>query len=292
MIGARGMLGTMVNAVAPADYEMFHLDLPDFDLTDPIRVSETLSKINPHIIMNCAAYTNVDGCETQEEAAMAVNGSGPGYLAEVAANIGAVLVHISTDYVFSGEKETPYLEEDATCPSSAYGRTKLAGERAIIEGGLVRYFIIRTSWLYGPNGRNFVETILRLAAEKDELRVVSDQIGSPTFTEDLARAIFQLIGKGDKSLPFGVYHFSNQGACSWFKFARAILFEASSLEIPIRAQQVIPITTDQYPMPARRPAYSVLSSEKFWRVTGLKVPSWQDGLHRYMKTRRLRLYNG
>lgn len=285
LVGAKGMLATMVRRQTPETYEVISLDLPDFDITDPNRVVETMNRIAPDVIVNCAAYTDVDACETNEDTAMAVNGLAPGYLADAAARTGALLVHISTDYIFSGESQTPYTEKDEPCPISAYGRSKLAGERAIIESGLTHYFIIRTSWLYGPNGKNFVESILRLAREREELRVVADQVGSPTFTADMARAVFQIIEAQNRSSSYGIYHFSNQGTCSWYEFASAIVSEASAMGTGLKVAKVIPITTAEYPLPARRPAYSVLSSEKFRRLTNQSIPAWVDGLRRYLKLR-------
>ena len=193
LIGGNGMLAKMVRERAPSEYEVFPFDLPEFDITDRNVVFSTMEKLRPDVIVNCAAYTDVDGCETNEETALLVNGRGPGYLAEAAKELGATLVHISTDYVFDGTKNSPYTEEDVTNPQSAYGRSKLLGERAILESGLDKFFIVRTSWLYGPGGKNFVETIARLATEREELRIVADQIGSPTLTDDLARAIFNLL---------------------------------------------------------------------------------------------------
>lgn len=275
----------MIHRHAPGEYEMAPLDLPDFDITDPDRVFETMNRIAPDVIVNCAAYTDVDGCETNEDTAMAVNGRAPGYLADAAARTGALLIHISTDYVFSGESQAPYTENDEPRPISAYGRTKLAGERAIIESGLTHYFIIRTSWLYGPNGKNFVESILRLARERVELRVVADQVGSPTYTADMARAIFQILEKTDRSSSFGIYHFANQGACSWYEFASAIVSEASAMGTGLKVEKVTPITTAEYPLPARRPSYSVLSTDKFHSLTHQPIPAWQDGLQRYLRLR-------
>ena len=194
LIGSNGMLARKVRELAPPQYEVVGFDLPEFDLTDRAQVMAEMTRLQPAVIINCAAFTNVDGCESQEELATRVNGAGPGTLAEAAQAVGAILVHISTDYVFAGDKGSPYTESDPTGPLSAYGRSKLAGEAAIVASGLSRYFILRTSWLYGPGGKNFVETMLRLAAERDELRVVADQVGSPTYTGDLAAAIYNLLG--------------------------------------------------------------------------------------------------
>lgn len=281
LIGAKGMLAQMVANMAPADWELSPFDLPEFDLTDRAQVLAAMTLLQPQYIINCAAFTNVDGCEDQEALATRVNGDGPGNLAAAALAVGAVLVHISTDYVFDGSKTTPYTEEDSVCPLSAYGRSKLRGEEAIAASGLTRYFIVRTSWLYGPGGKNFVETMLRLAAERTELKVVADQFGSPTYTGDLAAAIFALL----ETDQFGIYHFSNSGACSWHGFAEAIVELARQAGATLTAQAVLPIATADYPLPAPRPAYSVFAKDKIHRVTGLVIPQWRAALLSYLKSR-------
>jgi dTDP-4-dehydrorhamnose reductase len=224
IVGANGMLAQAVKSQAPDRFRVTCLDLPEFDLTNRDQVLGRMHEIAPAVIVNCAAYTNVDGCETNEETATAVNGLGPGYLAEAARKAGATLVHLSTDYVFDGRQREPYTEEDATNPLSAYGRSKLKGEQVILESGLEQYFIIRTSWLYGPGGKNFVETIIRLAKEREELRIVADQVGSPTFTADLTRAIFSLLALDtphpSRLTPHGIYHFADEGQCSWYEFGK------------------------------------------------------------------------
>jgi len=264
------------------------LSRPEIDITDVDLVYRVLGKLRPKIIVNCAAYTNVDGCESDVDTALAVNGDGPRNLALVARDIGATLVHVSTDYVFPGDGDTPYRETDATGPRSIYGRSKLAGEEGIVASGLEKYFIIRTSWLYGAGGKNFVETMVRLGKEREELRVVSDQIGSPTLTSDLADAIFNLLAleRGDESVPYGIYHFSNKGLCSWHGFAEAILAEARASGEPIVAKRVVPIGTEDYPLPAPRPGYSVLSKDIYCRETGTKVPHWQESLAVYFEKER------
>jgi len=284
LIGAKGMLAQAVRKLAPEVYEILPFDLPDFDITDREQVLEVVIGLKPDVILNCAAYTNVDGCESEEEVAARVNGDGPGYLAEAARETDATLVHISTDYVFDGTGREPYREEDPTHPVSAYGRTKLRGEESIVASGLERFFIIRTSWLYGPGGGNFVETIIRLAGEREELRIVADQIGCPTFTEDLAAAIFRILEVARDGL-YGIYHFSNEGACTWHDFAEEILRQARENGEPLKVRSVLPIRTEEYPLPARRPAFSVFSKEKYRRVTGAKFPEWKESLERYMKKR-------
>jgi dTDP-4-dehydrorhamnose reductase len=281
LVGAGGMLGSMVARCLPLDYELILCTRSDFDLGDPARVEEALDRLAPEVIVNCAAFTQVDACETQEEQAARINGDGPGYLAGAAVRLGAVLVHISTDYVFDGSKRSPYTEEDWPNPRSAYGRSKLLGEEKIVASGLASWFILRTSWLYGPGGKNFVETILRLAQEREELRVVADQIGTPTYTGDLAAAIFRLLPTG----AFGLYHVSNQGECSWYEFACEIVNQFVRHGGRVKVKKIVPITTTEYPLPAARPAYSVFSKAKYESAVGVTLPPWQESLARYVACR-------
>ncbi|HEX9873394.1 MAG TPA: dTDP-4-dehydrorhamnose reductase [Deferrimonas sp.] len=306
LVGAKGMLASMVLDTASADFEITPFDLPEFDLTDASLVQKVIGELKPEVIINCAAFTAVDACETQQELANKVNGEGPGILATAALKVGATLVHISTDYVFDGRKASPYGEEDRPNPSSAYGRSKLLGEEAIVRSGLKEYFILRTSWLYGPGGKNFVETVARLASERQELRIVADQFGTPTYTGDLAGAIFNLLAlvPPDPAMqprhplpvtrhpspvpdfhPYGLYHFSNEGECSWHDFAVAIVEELKGRGENVIARAVVPIRTEEYPLPAPRPAYSVFSKEKYRRVTGAAVPHWKESLIRYFDRR-------
>lgn len=282
LIGAGGMLGSMVARSAPAGWEVLALQRPEFDLTDREQVDRVLDRLAPEVIINCAAFTQVDACETQEALATRINGDGPGYLAQAAKRLGAVLVHITTDYVFDGTKTEPYREDDPTNPLSAYGRSKRAGELAILKSGLEQYFIIRTSWLFGPDGKNFVETILRLAQEREELRVVADQVGSPTYTADLAAAIFRLLATQE----YGIYHVSNQGACSWHEFAGEIVARFTQLSGQVKIKNIVPIATLEYPLPAKRPGYSLLSKHKYEATVGAGLPPWQDALQRYLAGRK------
>jgi dTDP-4-dehydrorhamnose reductase len=288
LIGAGGMLARKVRELAPSGYAVHGFDLPGFDITDRPLVLAEMAALGPAVIVNCAAFTDVDGAESREDLATLVNGAGPGHLAEAARQCEAVLVHISTDYVFAGDKGVPYREEDPTGPLSAYGRSKLAGERAIAASGLERHFILRTSWLYGPGGKNFVETMLRLAAEREELRVVADQVGSPTYTGDLAAAIFRLLALAELPAgpgPFGVYHFANRGECSWHGFATQIVASARAAGIPLKVKRIVPIATGDYPLPARRPAYSALAKDKYLSATGAAIPPWQESLELYLRVR-------
>ncbi len=291
LIGANGMLAQMVKRVAPKEYRIIPFDLPNFDLTNQEQVFQMLYDLRPEVIINCAAYTHVDGCESDENSAMIVNGEGPGYLAHAAKEIDAVLVHISTDYVFDGEKREPYTEEDPVNPRSVYGRSKLKGEEKILASGLKKFFIFRTSWLYGPGGKNFVETIIRMSKEKVELRVVDDQIGTPSYTGDLAEAIFRLLAFSEHRAPvvnhglYGLYHFSNSGFCSWHEFAVEIVAQLKTRSKGLRVKRILPIRTVEYPLPAERPAYSVFSKRKYIEATDAVIPFWKDSLVRYFEER-------
>jgi len=290
LIGANGMLANMLIKSAPTAVELTNYDLPDFDITSREQVLCQLSALHPDVIINCAAFTNVDGCESQVELAAKVNGVGPGILADVADRFGATLVHISTDFVFSGTQTTPYSEDDSTGPLSVYGQSKLAGEQAIISSGLNNYYIVRTSWLYGPGGANFVETIARLAAEREQLGIVNDQVGTPTYTADLAQAIWTLISPITSNLspvtaPYGIYHYSNSGACTWYDFAGEIVSHLRQSALALKIKDLRPIATADYPLPAQRPAYSVLSKEKIVAATGVNIPSWQESLKKYLNDR-------
>lgn len=290
LVGANGMLAGMVRERAPQGSRFHLLDLPDFDLRDQGQVIDVISSLDPEVIINCAAYTNVDGAESEHDLAMSVNGTAVGYLAEAALVADSTLVHVSTDYVFDGQATVAYTESDPPNPQSAYGRSKLAGEQAIINSDLEKYFIIRTSWLYGPGGSNFVETILRLAAEREELRIISDQVGSPTYTADLAAAIFRLLATSASLQPpasslYGLYHFANEGHCSWYEFASAVIAEARNRKLPLKVRDIEPIRTEDYPLPATRPANSLLDKSKYKAAVGVDITDWRDSLRTYFTIR-------
>lgn len=290
LVGGNGMLAGIIAATAPSNYQITAVDLPEFDMTYKAQVISFVDDMHPEVIINCAAYTNVDGCETEQELASQVNGVAVGFLAEAAKRVDATLVHISTDYVFDGEKKMPYVEKDKTNPQSVYGSSKLLGEQSILSSGLEKFFIIRTSWLYGPGGNNFVETILRLAGEREELKIVADQVGSPTYTGDLANAVFNLLGispspQSPVPSPYGLYHFANEGSCSWYDFACAIVEEGRSRKLPIKTYEIYPIRTDEYPLPAKRPANSVFDKSKYKATTGVDIPAWRDSLCTYFSKR-------
>ena len=266
MTGAGGMLGRDV-ARAAGEHEVVALTRAELDVTDRTAVERAIAEARPDVVINCAALTDVDGAESDEEAATLVNGEAAGYVAAAA----PAIVQPSTDYVFDGSKQTPYVESDPTAPRSAYGRSKLAGERAAARVN-PRHFIVRTSWLFGAAGKNFVDTMLGLAREREELKVVDDQVGCPTYTGHLANAVIQLAGSG----AYGVHHVAGSGACSWFDFASEIFRQT---EIDVRVQ---PCTTAEFPRPAPRPAYSVLTSE---RPDAIALPDWREGLAAYLAER-------
>jgi dTDP-4-dehydrorhamnose reductase len=244
----------------------------DLDVTDVEAVGARFDRDRPDVVINCAAWTDVDGAEAAEEQAMAVNGGGAGNVAAAAGMVGAKLVYVSTDYVFDGHKDTPYVEVDEPAPQSAYGRTKLAGEEATAAANR-RHFIVRSSWLFGIGGPNFVETMLQLAADHGEVLVVRDQVGSPTYTWHLAAGIVRLI----EGSTYGIHHMAGAGACSWYDFAREI-FDQAKVEC-----KVLSATTDMLARPAPRPACSALETQ---REAPILLPSWRDGLAGYLAQRQ------
>jgi dTDP-4-dehydrorhamnose reductase len=248
--------------------ELWALDLEDIDIRDGDSISGMLGRLRPDLVMNAAAYTDVDGCESHQELAHAVNGAGPTRLASWCQRNGARLVHVSTDYVFDGQKRTPYVPEDPINPQSAYGHSKAEGERGVRQQLPDNHVIVRTSWLFGVHGQNFVKTILRLAGERDELRVVSDQVGCPTYAPDLALAIVAL-GFGGLN---GTYHFCNAGACSWYEFATEIVEQSG------QRTRVLETTTAEFKRPAPRPAWSVLDTRKLENDTGIRARPWREAL--------------
>jgi dTDP-4-dehydrorhamnose reductase len=274
--GAGGMLGLdLQTAARTAAHDTIALTRAELDITDAGAVRDALADAQPDVVIGCAAWTNVDGAESDREAAYAVNATGAGNVAAAAAAAGAWTIHVSTDYVFDGAKRTPYLESDPVAPLSEYGRSKLAGERAVAQAAPDAHTIVRTAWLFGAHGHCFPKTMLRLAVERDELAVVGDQVGSPTFTGHLAAALVGLAEQRERTL--GIVHLAASGECSWCDFARAVI-EAGARESGVAIANVRAITTAEYPTPAPRPAYSVLRSERDAPV----LPSWQDGLASFM----------
>ncbi|HEV3056028.1 MAG TPA: dTDP-4-dehydrorhamnose reductase [Solirubrobacteraceae bacterium] len=267
--GAAGMLGHDVIQAA-ASHEVVALSRAELDITDERAVNAAVERVLPDVVVNCAAWTDVDGAESALDDALAVNGVGAGVVAAAASGAGAWTVHVSSDYVFDGSKRSPYVESDPVGPVSAYGHSKLAGEEAVAAAAPDSHTIVRSSWLFGVAGSCFPKTILKLAAERPVLRVVDDQVGCPTYTGHLAGALLDL---AERRVP-GVVHVAGGGSCSWFEFARAIV-SVSGL-----TSAVEPCSTDEFPRPAPRPAYSVLRSELGDRVPAL--PPWQEGLSEFM----------
>jgi dTDP-4-dehydrorhamnose reductase len=270
--GAAGMLGVDVVAAARGGgHEVTALSRAELDITDAAAVSAAINAATPDAVINCAAFTDVDGAEMEAAAAQAINGAAAGHVAAATAAQGAWLVHVSTDYVFDGTGERPYVESDPVGPRSVYGATKLAGERAVAAAAPGAHTIVRTAWLFGAAGRCFPQTIARLAAERDQLTVVADQVGCPTFTGHLAPALVELAARRSVC---GLAHVAGGGRCSWFEFAQEIVARSGA------ACEVRPVTTAEFPRPAPRPAWSVLVTER-----GKLVPSladWRSGLEEYM----------
>lgn len=270
IIGANGMLGHEL-AKAFLDFKPFLWDMAEIDITNADQVNQKIGDLAPELIINAAAYTNVDACETNEAVATKVNGEAVGYLANVAAKLGATLIHYSTDYVFDGSKKEGYCEADTPNPINAYGRSKLAGEQAIQASSLKNYYIIRPQWLFGKDGKNFVETMLLLAEKGQPIKVIADQVGSPTYAVDLAKATRDLV---ESKKPSGIYHRTNAGQTSWYGFAKEI-FTVFNKQVDLS-----PCTTAEYPTPAKRPALSVLNNTKLGPLR-----SWQEALLIYAENR-------
>jgi len=271
--GAAGMLGRDVMlAAGNAGHDVVGFGRAELDVTDAAALERKLDLERPDVVINCSAWTDVDGAEEAEQAAFAVNGTGAGAVAAAAAAVGAGVVYVSTDYVFDGAKGAPYVESDQPAPLSAYGRTKLAGEEATAAANK-RHFIVRTAGLFGVGGNNFVETMLRLAEGQNEVLVVRDQIGSPTYTWHLAYGLVRLI----EGLEYGIHHMAASGQCSWYEFAREI-FEQAEVEC-----KVLSVSTEEFGRPAARPPFSALTSQ---REHAIRLPSWQDGLAGYLTQRQ------
>ena len=268
IIGSKGMLGTeLVDVFTTNDYEVHKTDLPEIDITSPESIRKNLAQIEPNIIINAAAFTDVDGCEENIELCHQVNGEALEHLAKECQKIDATIIHYSTDYVFDGEKKEGYSEDDKTDPQSQYGKSKELGEKNLQKYG-EKYYIIRLSWLFGKHGNNFVETMLKLAKEKDKLEVVNDQFGKPTYAKDLAVRTKELLESGQSN---GIYHITNEGVTSWYDFTQEI-FKIAGLDTPVE-----PVTTDKFPRPAQRPHYSGLINTKL-----PKSRPWQEALREYL----------
>jgi dTDP-4-dehydrorhamnose reductase len=271
--GCKGQLGSEIQELEKeyAQYSFFFTDIHNLDLTDHKAVKIYLEDNDIDVIVNCAAYTAVDKAETEHELADALNYLAVKNLARIAKANDIKLIHISTDYVFDGTKDTLYTETDVPNPQSVYGLTKLKGEKAIQQINPANSIIIRTSWVYSSYGNNFVKTMLRLGKERDELNVVADQFGSPTYARDLAKAILEILPKiKNKKVEF--FHYANAGSCSWYDFAKAI-FKNKNLQVKLN-----PISTSQYPTPAKRPMYSVMDTVKIKERFKVEIPDWEEAL--------------
>jgi dTDP-4-dehydrorhamnose reductase len=280
--GANGQVGCELRqSLAPLG-QVIALDRAACDLARPAEVARILRAATPDIIVNAAAYTAVDRAEQEEELATLINGTAVGEIAETARQLGALLIHYSTDYVFDGRKDAPYAEDDVPHPISAYGRSKLAGERAIAQCG-GRYLIVRTSWIYAARGHNFLKTVLRLARERDELRIVDDQIGAPTWARDLAAATAAMTRQARQEIArddfeSGLFHVTGFGATSWFVFAKAVVKQAEQHGLLARKSKIVPIASSEYPVAATRPKNSRLSGARARNRFQIALPEWEQSL--------------
>ena len=270
--GANGQLGRHFRLLAPqSQYDWLFTDVEELDITSPDAVNAWIDEHSVRMIVNCAAYTNVDRAESDEATALRINGDAVANMAAAMKRVGGTLIHFSTDYVFGGTlHNTPCTEEELPNPTGAYGRTKLAGEKATEA---CHHLIFRTSWIYSEYGKNFLLTMLRLTAEKPELRVVFDQVGTPTYAGDLAKAVFILIENGDYRQQEGIFHFANEGVCSWYDFTKEIARQSG-----YTACRILPCHSNEYPSPVKRPAYSVLDKTKFKNTFHQEIPYWTDSV--------------
>jgi len=284
VVGAKGQVGWELCRIGgQKGMDILPLDLPEFDLTDPDAVSDAISGKGASLVINAAAYTAVDQAESNPDPAFAVNRDGPALLATSCADEGIPLIHISTDYVYDGTKEGAYKENDPVSPLGIYGKSKAAGDRAV-EQTLDAHLILRTSWVCGTNGNNFVKTMLRLGREKETLGVVSDQFGCPTFAEDIADTILILAAQilHDGKRAWGTYHYSGKGQITWFDFAEEI-FKIAREHIRLKVKTIKPIPTTEYPTPARRPANSTLDCTRITDTFGICPKPWKEGLRQLLE---------
>ena len=281
--GANGQLGfELQRALAPFG-EVIALDRAGCDLSSADSIRAAVRAAKPDVIFNAGAYTAVDKAESEPSLAHAINAVAPGVIGEEAAKIGALVIHYSTDYVFDGKKAEAYLETDTAIPPGVYGKTKLAGEQALV-GSCARHLIFRTSWVFGLHGKNFIKTILRLASERSELKIVADQVGAPTGVSLIADVSAHIAARylrdGADSFPFGLYHLAPSGQTSWHGFARHVVAKATAANWSLQAtpERIIPILTSEYPTPAARPANSCLNTSKFGEAFGFQLPDWHIGV--------------
>jgi dTDP-4-dehydrorhamnose reductase len=294
LIGAAGQVGQELQKTLPPLGEVVSVARNALDLTQTDRIRQLIQEVRPNLIVNAAAYTAVDKAETELDLAKAINAVAPTVMAETAEQIGASLIHISTDYVFDGRNHTPYRETDSPNPIGAYGQSKLWGEQGIQQVAArspdFSYAILRTAWVYGSQGKsNFVKTMLRLGGDREEVRVVADQVGTPTWSAEIARAIAMLSPyllepglEPEKANFSGIYHFTNSGITSWYDFAVAIFEEAEAIGFPLKLQRVVPITTADFPTPTQRPAYSALACQKIWAIQQASAPQWRQSLRQML----------
>jgi len=282
LVGARGMLAHEVKRAAPAHVTLIERDLPEFDITDTHAVRSAIAALAPHVVLNCAAYTAVDKAETERALAYAVNAEGVRNLAEACCAHALPFVHLSTDFVFNGDGSHLLTEDDPVAPQGVYAESKRAGELAVEQTGGA-WLIVRTAWLYATHGSNFVNTMLRLAQERDELRVVADQLGCPTYAPDLAAALWRLIACDAR----GYVHVCNSGVCSWYDFACAIVADAAAAGLLLRTPRVTPISTAQFRSPTPRPAYSAMATRHYTALTDTTMRPWRDTLHDYLHVKTL-----
>lgn len=296
LTGKNGQVGAELAILLPHLGDVLAFDRKEMDLANRAQIRQTIREHCPNVVVNAAAYTAVDQAEKEEEQARIINSEAPALIAEEAKKIGALLVHYSTDYVFDGSKRSPYFETDRTNPINVYGKTKLEGEKAIKDTG-VAHLIFRTAWVYGSRGRNFLLTILRLATKREELRIVRDQIGAPTWSRAIAKGTAEVLSKhfarsGTAANEIrGTYHMTASGQANWFEFAESILREAwqapkgipwlesATRGRPLVVRRIVPIATAEYPTPARRPAYSVLSNTRLGEDFGIELPTWSQQLN-------------
>lgn len=296
LVGKNGQVGEELVRALPRLGNVTAVGREELDLSKPEDIRRVIRGVRPNLIVNAAAYTAVDKAESDEAAARAINADAPAVMAEEAKRVGAALVHYSTDYVFDGSKKSPYEEDDLTNPLSVYGKTKLEGEQAITSAG-VPHLIFRTSWVYATRGKNFLLTVLRLATQRAELRIVQDQAGAPTWSREIAASTAEILEQSIQkeagpSLTgiHGIYHMTAGGETTWYDFARAILeearmqpqkglwFAAATNGLPLIAQRVVPISTAEYPTPARRPVNSILSNSRLKQTFGFELPDWRKQL--------------
>jgi len=278
--GSKRAIGWEIPRSKPGDVEICAVDIDELDITDYIQVNELVDDYRPGLIINAASYTAVDKAESEPETAFAVNSEGAGHLAKAAGIVGARFIHISTDFIFDGSQGSPWKPTDPTNPLGIYGESKLAGENTVRSELRKSALILRTSWLYSSHGNNFVKTMLRLMRERDELGVVADQIGSPTWAKTLAAVVWCASKKGDLE---GTFHWADAGVASWYDFAIAIKEEGLAIGLLDHAIPVRPIGTDDYPVPARRPSNSVLDQSKTWEILGLEPLHWREALRQMLR---------